>query len=207
MTTAHPNSGSPTPAPGYDWETCMTMNGTWGYKSYDHDWKSTENLIRKLVDIASKGGNFLLNVGPTAEGIIPQPSADRLAAMGDWLKVNGDSIYATTASPFAKPDWGRYTKKPGKLFAHVFDWPEDKRLSVPVPGRPRGPRDPVVQGRSRTAVDCQVPGSDRCDAAGHSTRPDRLGSGHPVDGVTSWWALIDFPSVATKFFRCWVAAR
>ncbi|MCH2131379.1 MAG: alpha-L-fucosidase [Pirellulaceae bacterium] len=129
-----PEQRIPDTGPGYDWETCMTMNGTWGYKSYDHDWKSTEDLIRKLVDIASKGGNFLLNVGPTAGGIIPQPSVDRLAAMGDWLEVNGDSIYATTASPFEKPDWGRYTKKPGKLFAHVFDWPEDKRLSVPVPG-------------------------------------------------------------------------
>ena len=63
---------------GRDWETCMTMNGTWGYKSYDHNWKSTETLIRNLVDIASKGGNYLLNVGPTAEGLIPQPSIDRL---------------------------------------------------------------------------------------------------------------------------------
>ena len=67
------------PATGYpggrDWETCMTMNDTWGFKSYDHNWKSTETLIRNLIDIASKGGNYLLNVGPTAEGLIPEPSA------------------------------------------------------------------------------------------------------------------------------------
>ena len=76
-----------------DWETCMTMNDTWGFKSYDHNWKSTEDLIRKLADIVSKGGNFLLNVGPTAEGLIPEPSVARLKEIGKWLKVNGDSIY------------------------------------------------------------------------------------------------------------------
>ncbi|MBN1911027.1 MAG: alpha-L-fucosidase [Pirellulales bacterium] len=122
------------PAKGldYDWETCMTINHTWGYKSWDHDWKSPETLIRHLVDIASKGGNFLLNVGPTKEGLIPQPSIDRLKAMGKWMKVNGQAIYGTTASPFERPAWGRYTKKPGKLYAHVFDWPKSKTLEIPL---------------------------------------------------------------------------
>ncbi len=121
--------------PGRDWETCMTMNGTWGYKSYDHNWKSTETLIRNLVDIASKGGNYLLNVGPTALGEIPQPSIDRLKEIGKWMEVNGDSIYGTTASPFSKLAWGRCTKKVGprgtRLFLHVFNWPEDGKLLVP----------------------------------------------------------------------------
>jgi alpha-L-fucosidase len=125
------------PATGldYDWETCMTMNDTWGFKSYDNNWKSTEVLLRNLIDIASKGGNYLLNVGPTSLGEIPQPSIERLKEIGVWMKVNGDSIYATTASPFEKLSWGRCTKKVdgGKttLYLHVFNWPQDGKLLVP----------------------------------------------------------------------------
>lgn len=125
------------PATGLDsdWEACMTMNRTWGFKSYDHDWKSTETLIRNLVDIASKGGNYLLNVGPTAEGEIPQPSIERLKAVGQWMKIYSGSIYETTASPFARLTWGRCTKKTfingATLYLHVFDWPTDGKLVVP----------------------------------------------------------------------------
>lgn len=119
---------------GRDWEVCMTMNDTWGYKSYDHNWKSTEVLLRKLCDIVSKGGNFLLNVGPTSEGRIPQPSIDRLKEVGAWMDVNGESIYGTSANPFAKLSWGRCTKRirpdGATLYFHVFDWPENGKLRV-----------------------------------------------------------------------------
>ena len=122
--------------PGRDWETCMTMNDTWGYKRYDQNWKSTEALLRTLIDVVSKGGNYLLNVGPTAEGEIPEASLERLRQIGDWMKVNGEAIYATTASPFQRQlPWGRCTQKPGKLFLHVFDWPADGKLVVPVANR------------------------------------------------------------------------
>ena len=121
--------------PGKDWEVCMTMNDTWGYKSYDQNWKSTETLIHNLVDIASKGGNYLLNVGPTAEGLIPEPSVVRLREIGRWMSVNAVSIYGTTASPIGRPPWGRCTRKVTdrgtKLYLHVFDWPSDGKLVVP----------------------------------------------------------------------------
>jgi alpha-L-fucosidase len=123
----------PTGLPGVDWESCMTLNDTWGYKHFDHNWKSEEKLVRTLVDIASKGGNFLLNVGPTAEGLIPGPSVDRLAAMGRWLRINGEAIYATQASPVPAPSWGRITRKPGRLYLHVFDWPSSGSLEVALP--------------------------------------------------------------------------
>jgi alpha-L-fucosidase len=127
----------PNGLPGVDWESCMTMNTTWGFKFYDDKWKSAEVLIRNLIDIASKGGNYLLNVGPTAEGIIPAPSVERLAAVGRWMKVNGESIYGTTASPYTtQPAFGRVTSKPGRLYLHVFNWPADGNLVVPSLGKP-----------------------------------------------------------------------
>jgi alpha-L-fucosidase len=120
--------------PGVDWESCMTMNDTWGYKSDDHNWKSAETLIRNLVDCASKGGNYLLNVGPTAEGEIPPASVERLQAIGKWMMANSESIYGTTASPIGRPDWGRVTAKTvdgqTALYLHVFDWPADGKLRV-----------------------------------------------------------------------------
>ncbi|MBO0590245.1 alpha-L-fucosidase [Cellulophaga sp. E16_2] len=113
-----------------DWEACMTMNGSWGYKPSDTDWKSSEDLIQKLVDIVSKGGNFLLNIGPDGFGRFPSESIRRLNAMGEWTQKNGEAIYGASASPYAKPKWGRYTTKDGVLYAHVFDWPETGTLNL-----------------------------------------------------------------------------
>ena len=132
----------PTGLPGKFWETCMTMNDHWGYNKQDSDWKSAGDLICKLVDIASKGGNFLLNVGPTSEGVFPEASIERLHKIGAWMKVNGEAIHGTMANPFADFKWGRCTRRlvdsgliSGKpvtrLYLHVFDWPHDGKLVVP----------------------------------------------------------------------------
>jgi len=120
---------------GKDWETCMTMNGTWGYKSYDNKWKSPATLIHNLIDIASKGGNYLLNVGPKADGTFPEQSIQDLREIGAWMKVNGEAIYGTKASPLAPLAWGRCTRKTSgegtTLYLSVFDWPANGKLQVP----------------------------------------------------------------------------
>ena len=118
-----------------DWETCMTINGSWGYKSWDNNWKSSETLIRNLVDIASKGGNYLLNIGPKEDGTIPPESIERLKDLSAWMKVNSEAIYATKASPLQPFTWGRCTKKDNQgnttLYFSVFEWPKDGKLLIP----------------------------------------------------------------------------
>jgi alpha-L-fucosidase len=128
--------------PGEDWESCMTINDTWGFKSFDTNFKSSEVLIRNLIDIASKGGNYLLNIGPDSKGIVPQPEVDRLHDMGKWMKVNGEAIYGTSATifdtptgtfsqtnkdkrgnPKFTPTWNwRSTTKGNKVYVEIFDW-------------------------------------------------------------------------------------
>ena len=136
--------------PGVDWETCMTLNNHWGYNSHDDHWKSPETIIHNLCDIASKNGNYLLNVGPTSEGLIPQPSVERLGEVGAWMKVNGEAIYGSGPTPFGaeaggfsatakdksgKPkfipawDW-RATTKLGKIYLEIFKWPTDGKFEV-----------------------------------------------------------------------------
>jgi len=104
----------------------MTINDTWGYAKNDTNWKSARELTRDLIDIVSKGGNFLLNVGPTAEGLFPEAINERLARMGEWMKVNGESIYGASRCPLRWLSFdGRCTAKANKLYLQVFNWPAE----------------------------------------------------------------------------------
>ncbi len=107
------------------WESCVTINtDSWGYNQYETDFKTPRDLIRMLIEVVSKGGNLLLNVGPTPDGRIQEEFVTRLNAMGLWMKINGDAIYGTTASPFTRmPFFGRATVKGNQLYLHVFQWP------------------------------------------------------------------------------------
>ena len=131
-----PEQAIPNPSElvGKDWETCMTMNDTWGFRYDDHNWKTSDDLLRKLIDIASKGGNFLLNVGPKPNGEFPQESIDRLAAIGKWTKLYGEAVYGTQASPVSDVSWGRITAKninnATTLYLAVFNWPANGTITV-----------------------------------------------------------------------------
>jgi alpha-L-fucosidase len=116
-------AGAPAPEDFRLWETCMTINNTWAYNSNDSRFKTSTQLIRTLIDVASKGGNFLLNVGPTPEGTIQPEFEERLLAIGKWMQVNGDAIYGTTYGPLQGLSFGRTTQKGKTVYLHVFDWP------------------------------------------------------------------------------------
>jgi alpha-L-fucosidase len=122
--------GVPKPEDFQLWETCMTINNTWAYNANDHDYKSAQSLIRGLVEVASRGGNFLLNVGPQPDGIIQPEFQERLHAIGDWLALNGNSVYGTTYGPVQGVGAIRTTAKRNSIFVHVFDWPSSP-LDVP----------------------------------------------------------------------------
>ena len=112
------------------WETAQTLNTTWGYSKFDQQWKTPANVIQRLVEIVSKGGNYLLNIGPMADGTIPPPSVATLEKVGTWMQKNGESIYGTSACPLADFPWGRCTVKGQRIYLHVFNWPADAVLRM-----------------------------------------------------------------------------
>jgi alpha-L-fucosidase len=176
-----------------DWEVPATLNHTWGFKKDDHDWKTPEDLTFKLVDIASKGGNYLLNVGPTSEGVIPQPSQDNLREVGKWLKINGEAIYGAGPTPFgdelgtpvpgvkdkqgnqtynAKTDW-RCTTRPGKLYISFFKWPSGAFELDKVSGKVK--KAYLLANPKHTALKVEQKG-DHVSVALPATAPGKIAS-------------------------------
>lgn len=172
--------------PGRDWEACMTINDTWGYKSYDTNFKSTETIVRNLVDIASKGGNYLLNIGPDSKGNVPQPEIERLKEVSKWIDVNGEAIYGTKPTLFGeeagsfsttekdkegKPKFiatwkWRSTTSANKIYIELFTWPDGKFHLDNSPRVITGAyllgdksKKPLKVTHSGTGVDVALPGT------------------------------------------------
>ncbi|HEY9077227.1 MAG TPA: alpha-L-fucosidase [Anaerolineaceae bacterium] len=103
------------------WEACITLNDHWGYAAQDKNWKSAQTVIRTLVECVSKGGNLLLNIGPTAKGEFPPECIKILEEIGAWMDQNGESVYGCGKSNFSKPEWGRWTQNGKNLYAHILD--------------------------------------------------------------------------------------
>jgi alpha-L-fucosidase len=124
------DNGMPTGGLEEYWETPQTLNTTWGYSKFDQQWKSPGNVIQRLVEIVSKGGNYLLNIGPMADGTVPSPSVKTLEKVGAWMRQNGESIYGTSPCPLPELPWGRCTAKGSTIYFHVFSWPGDAVLRI-----------------------------------------------------------------------------
>jgi len=125
------DNGMPAGGIEEDWETPQTLNETWGYSRFDTEWKKPEDIVRRLVEIVSKGGNYVLNIGPRGDGTIPEASVAILEKVGEWMQKNGESIHGAKASPFAELPWGRCTVKGNILYLHVFQRPADGTLELP----------------------------------------------------------------------------
>jgi hypothetical protein len=168
----HPEQAIPAAALGKRlWETCMTLNDTWGYKHFDQHWKQPKDVCRKLADIAGKGGNFLLNVGPTAEGEIPPESVRILREAGVWVKANEEALFGTTFALAAPPKWGSVTRRGNQWYLIVFDWPKDGKLAVPAASKVKAARllagggDVAVGAVSESGVELTLPAQKPAEPA------------------------------------------
>lgn len=122
------------------WEACITLNDHWGYMRDDRNCKSPTQVISMLVECVSKGGNLLLNLGPDATGRMPRAYVDCMTQVGQWMEKNSASIHGCGSSKFPKPDWGRYTQKGNRLYAHVFEKPVNAIALLGLGGKVRRAR-------------------------------------------------------------------
>lgn len=186
-----PEQRIPATRPSRAWETCMTTNESWGYYARDQQWKPASLLIRQLCEVASQGGNYLLNVGPMADGTIPPPSLDALSGIGGWMRRHGMAIHSSSAGPFPhRLPWGFATCRDLTVYLLVERWPQDGWLDVPLLDLPEsakvlGPEPlplPVVSGPGKFRIELAVPQPDEAVSVivlRFSVRP-RLGDLPPL---------------------------
>ncbi len=209
------DNGMPTGGLQEYWETPQTLNTTWGYSQFDQQWKTAGDVIHRLVEIVSKGGNYLLNIGPMADGTIPEPSVATLREVGIWMQANGESIYGTSASPLPEQTWGRSTVKGNSLYLHVWSWPADNKLRISglnnqvlsayaltnrsrpltisrVNGTPVIALPPHPPDERDTVIALQLDGSPRVDAATVTQGSDAPFELDYVAGVTAGKAVKRF---------------
>ncbi|MDR2462279.1 MAG: alpha-L-fucosidase [Verrucomicrobiales bacterium] len=202
-----PEQSIPAGRPSGPFETCMSLNRHWGFNKNDHDWKSPLTVIRQLVTVSGKGGNYLLGIGAPADGSFPPSEAALiLQSVGAWLKINGDSVYGTTVAPLKRWRWGTLTRKDNILYLHNFRWPADGALTVPLKntivsarwlGDPSRPLSVTRSERGATvSVPAQMPDEidtvialevENLDDAVEVPGADNLALNAPVE-VSSEWA-------------------
>lgn len=151
--TKIPQAPNPSPAEFQPWETCMTMGTTWAFNPQENAWKSPLTLLKNLIETTSRGGNLLLNIGPTPEGVFPPEAVERLAFIARWMEVNAPAIHNTTyAPPIACPN-GRFTRAGSKFYLHVLDWPTNGK--VVIAGFPAAVTGAAVLGGAELAFSQQ----------------------------------------------------
>jgi alpha-L-fucosidase len=184
----------PSPEHFQPWETCMTMGQTWAHNPKETTWKSPGTLVRNLVNVVSRGGNYLLNVGPTARGTFPSEAVERFNYIGRWMNSYNQAIYGATYTPLQGQSWGQVTRKGDELYLHIFDWPAGGKLVIDVfPGQARAIRlfsgEPLAFSQAGPRLEITLPP--------HSPDPDVSVLAVDIDPSEKGWREYSAP-VSTK---------
>lgn len=184
----------PSPERFQPWETCMTMGQTWAHNPEETKWKSPRDLVRNLVNVVSKGGNYLLNVGPTAQGVFPDEAVERLQHIGKWMKTYNKAIYGNSYTPLQGQFWGQATRKDNKVYLHIFEWPENGRLVIEsFPGN----AGKVSHFTGETLPYTQKDGKLEISLPIESPDPDVSVLVVDVDSTESGWHKYSAPAITT----------
>jgi alpha-L-fucosidase len=198
----------PSPERFQPWETCMTMGQSWAHNPNETEWKSPGQLTRNLVDVVSRGGNYLLNVGPTAQGVFPAEAIERLEHIGTWMDRNDEAIYGSTYTPLARSDWGQATRKGNQVYLHVFEWPTDRKLKCDqFPGEVKSVRlmagETLAFSHNGEALEITLPGD--------APDPDVSVIVVSLEDLDKGWEAYSEPTITTtlpeKYLRSQVIAN